>query len=69
MPMTVAECIGKSCHIIGINAGSLADTEETLQFVAKHDIKVSTQVFQMNQAEEVFRKLVSICLSHLYLGF
>ncbi|KIV97928.1 hypothetical protein PV10_01629 [Exophiala mesophila] len=59
MPMTVAECIGKSCHIIGINAGSLADTEETLQFVAKHDIKVSTQVFQMSQAEEVFQKLAA----------
>ncbi|KAJ9602619.1 hypothetical protein H2200_012812 [Cladophialophora chaetospira] len=55
LPISIADCIGRSCHIIGVNAGSLRETEEALEYAAQHNIQVLTQVFPMAEAEEVFR--------------
>ena len=58
LPMSIAECIGRSCHIIGVNAGSLRETEEALEYAAQHGVKVLTEIFPMSQAEEVFKLVV-----------
>lgn len=61
IPVPPLDFIQKGCIVTGTNAGSLQDVQEAFGFAKRGQVRVKVQSFEMDQAAEVFKEVVSPC--------
>ena len=57
LPLQPKDFLDKGISVTGIGAGRLGQVQEALDFAARHQIRANVEVFPLEQAEGVFKRL------------